>query len=285
MIDASTRLCCLIGHPVSHSVSPQMHNAAFRALNLNYVYLAFDVREMDLEKAVNGLRAMGSPGFNVTIPHKIKIISFLDELDESAEKVGAVNTVVIKDGGARGYNTDVYGVEKALRGRNLTRTKPAMVIGAGGAAKAASVALLDLGFRKLIIANRTIEKARELASRIRSMGCEAEYCGLDKAGDLAAECGIIINATPLGMHPKTGETPLRSSEIPENSIVLDMVYNPLKTRFLREAEKAGAEIVSGLEVLVYQGAKAFELWTGCEAPVDVMREAALKALGVIRDEG
>ncbi len=278
MIDASTKLCCLIGHPVSHSVSPQMHNAAFRALNLNYVYLAFDVGEADLEKAVEGLKAIGSPGFNVTIPHKIRVMDFLDKLDESAEKVGAVNTVVIKDGRTQGYNTDVYGIEEALKERHLTRVKPAMVIGAGGAAKAAAVALLNLGFRKLIIANRTIEKAKELAWWIKSMGVEAEFCGLDEAGEAATRCGIIVNATPLGMRPRIEETPLRSQEIPSNSIVLDMVYNPLRTRLLREAEEAGAETISGLEVLVYQGAKAFELWTRCAAPVDVMREAALRAL-------
>lgn len=279
MIDASTKLCCLIGHPVAHSVSPQMHNAAFEALKLNYVYLAFDVVEEDLGRAVEGLKALGAAGFNVTIPHKVSVIRFLDDLDESAEIVGAVNTVVIRGEVARGYNTDVHGVEEALRKRRMRAAKPALVIGAGGAARAAVAAALKLGHGKVVIANRTIEKAMELAGWVNSMGGEAEYCGLEEAGRAAAECGLIVNATSMGMHPRIDETPLRRWEIPCDSIVLDLVYNPLRTRLLREAEAAGAEAVSGLEVLVYQGAKAFELWTGHEAPIEVMREAALRALG------
>ncbi|MCX8187706.1 MAG: shikimate dehydrogenase [Nitrososphaeria archaeon] len=284
MIDASTKLCCLIGHPIAHSVSPQMHNAAFKALKLNYVYLAFDVEEDDLGRAVEGLKAIGAAGFNVTIPHKVSVIKFLDDLDESAEVVGAVNTVVIRDELARGYNTDVHGVEEALRGRTRA-AKPALIIGAGGAARAAVAAVLKLGHGKIIIANRTVEKARELAGWVNSMGGEAEFCGLDEVGRAAAECGLIVNATSMGMHPRIDETPLRRWEIPGDSIVLDLVYNPLRTRLLREAEAAGAEAVSGLEVLVYQGARAFELWTGREAPTEVMREAALRCLEVTRCEG
>ena len=278
MIDASTRLCCLIGHPVSHSLSPQIHNAAFKALNLNYAYLTFDVRVDELENAIRGLKALGAAGFNITIPHKIRAVRFLDELDEVAEKAGAVNTVVIKNEKLFGYNTDVYGVEESLRNLDLPKSKPALVIGAGGAAKAVLVALLNLGFRRFVIANRTIRKAEALASWIESMNAEAEFCGLDQIKEKSAGCGLLVNATPIGMTPKTDETPLTSGEIPRTSTALDLVYNPLKTRFLKEAEKAGAETISGLSVLVHQAAKAFELWTDCCPPLGVMWDAAAQAL-------
>ncbi len=274
-IDSSTRLCSLIGHPIKHSVSPQMHNAAFRAVGLNYVYLAFDVKPEALEHAVKGLRAVGAAGFNVTIPHKVEVMRFLDELDKSAETTGAVNTVVIEDS-LKGYNTDVYGVEEALR--DVRIGDYAMIIGAGGAARASGVALTNLGFRKIIVANRTLSKARALAERLRRLGVEVEVVGLGEAGVHAEKCSLIVNATPIGMTPNVDETPLKSSEIPGDAVVLDLVYNPIRTRLLQEAERAGAQAVSGLEVLVYQGARAFKLWTGVEAPVEVMRSEALKAL-------
>ena len=278
MINASTKLCCLIGCPVAHSVSPQMHNAAFKALGLNYVYLAFEVAVEDLEKAVRGLKAIGVAGFNVTIPHKINVMKYLDELDESAEETGAVNTVASEDGLLIGYNTDVYGVMKALEGFNLPKTKPALIIGAGGAARAAANALMKIGFNEIVIANRTIEKARQLADWIKSTGRKAHFHSLDRLGYIARGCGVIINATSIGMLPHANETLLTSKDIPENSIVLDLVYNPPKTKLLREAERAGAKIISGIEVLIHQGARAFELWTRCKAPIDVMRKAVLAAL-------
>ena len=278
MINASTKLCCLIGCPVTHSVSPQMHNAAFKALGLNYVYLAFEVAVEDLETAVRGLKAIGVAGFNVTIPHKINVMKYLDELDESAEEAGAVNTVASEDGLLIGYNTDVYGVMKALEGFNLPKTKPALIIGAGGAARAAANALMKIGFDEIVIANRTVEKARQLADWIKSTGRKAYSHGLDRLGYIARGCGVIINATSIGMLPHANETLLTSKNIPEDSIVLDLVYNPPKTKLLREAERAGAKIISGIEVLIHQGARAFELWTRCKAPIDVMRRAVLAAL-------
>ncbi len=278
MIDSATRLCCLIGHPVEHSVSPQMHNSAFRSLGLNYVYLAFDVVEDALEIAVKGLKALRAVGFNVTIPHKIRVMRLLDELDESAERAGAVNTVVNERGALKGYNTDVYGIERALRRFRLPSSEQAMIIGAGGAARASIIALLNLGFEKILIANRTLKKAQSLADWIKSMGFSADACSLEEGRRRAESCKLIVNATPIGMHPNVNETPLSRDEIPSDSIILDLVYNPPRTKLLEEAEKAGARVVSGIEVLVYQGAESFKLWTGREAPIEVMREAALKAL-------
>ncbi len=279
LVNSTTRLCCLIGHPVAHSVSPQMHNAAFKALGLDYVYLAFDVEKNKLKTAVDGLRALGAAGFNVTIPHKVSIVEYLDGLDGKAEKAGTVNTVVLENDLFIGYNTDIYGIAKALEGFNLPEDKAALIIGAGGAARAAVIALLNLGFDEIILANRTVEKAYELSGWVRSMNRRASFCGLDRLGEAAGNCGLIVNATPIGMSPKTDETPLRSKDIPENAIVLDMVYNPLRTKLLKEAEKAGAKTIPGIEVLVHQGAEAFELWTGRKAPIEVMRKAALTALG------
>ena len=282
MIDSETRLCCLIGHPVRHSVSPQMHNAAFRALDLNYVYLAFDVEEGSLADAVKGLKAIGARGFNVTIPHKISVMRFLDELDETAEKTGAVNVVVNDEGVLRGYNTDVYGIERALREAGLTEVDAAIVFGAGGAARAAVAALLDLEARKLIIANRTLARAEELARWIEKAGCISEACGLRDGRNRARECEVIVNATPIGMYPRIDEAVLDSGGIPGGAVVLDLVYNPPRTRLLEEAERAGAKPVSGVDVLVYQGAYAFRLWTGADPPIELMKRAAVEALEAMK---
>lgn len=278
-IDSSTRLCCLIGHPVKHSVSPQMHNAAFKKLGLNCIYLVFDVLEESLGKAVNGLRSLKVLGFNVTIPHKIGIIRFLDEFDDSARLVGAVNTVVQKDGVLIGYNTDLYGIERVLGEVDELNRDLGLIIGAGGAGRASAIALTNLGFSEIIIANRTIKRASNLAKQIHDLGFSAKPIPLTDLSRYASSANLIINATPLGMAPDLiYETPLKRDHIRRDSIVLDLVYNPIKTRLLIEAEKAGAYVISGLKVLVAQGAKAFKLWTGIDPPIDIMYSAALKAI-------
>jgi len=279
-IDSSTRLCCLIGHPVKHSISPIMHNAAFKKLKLNCIYLAFDVEPEDLGSAVNGLRSIKALGFNVTIPYKIDVMRFLDRLDDSAELVGSVNTVLIRNGELIGYNTDLHGIKASLEREDFIGDR-AMILGAGGAARAALVSLLDLGFRDILIANRTLKRGEELAAKALGLGASrAKAISLDEARRCAGSCSLIINATPIGMAPDLiDETPLTSEEIPRDAVVLDLVYNPLKTRLLREAEKAGAKAVTGLEVLIHQGARAFKLWTGRSPPIDAMYHAALKALG------
>lgn len=278
-IDSSTRLCCLIGHPVKHSVSPQMHNAAFKELGLNCIYLVFDVLEESLGEAVNGLRSIGVLGFNVTIPHKIRIIKFLDELDGSAKLVKAVNTVIRRDDKLIGYNTDLYGIERVLREVDELNRDLGLIIGAGGAGRASAIALTNLGFSEIIIANRTFERASNLAEQILELGFSAKPIPLTDLPRYASSANLIINATPLGMAPSLiSETPLKRDHIRRDSIVLDLVYNPLRTRLLIEAERAGACTISGLKVLVAQGAEAFKLWTGIDPPIDVMYSAALKAL-------
>jgi shikimate dehydrogenase len=263
-----------------------MHNAAFRALGLNYVYLAFDVSTEMLADAVAGLRALDAAGFNVTIPHKVAVMSLLDELDRSAERTGAVNTVVNYRGALRGYNTDLQGIRRALEGRGLPISMPALVIGAGGAARAAVAALIDLGFRRILIANRTPERSLALAEIARSLGASAEALDPEEGRRRAIECGVVINATPVGMYPDRDATPLVAEEMRRGMVVLDLVYNPPKTRLLEEAERAGAIPVSGLDILVYQGAEAFRLWTGVDPPIEVTRRAAIEALeGYQEDEG
>lgn len=278
-VDSSTRLCCLIGHPVKHSVSPQMHNAAFKELGLNCIYLVFDVLEESLGEAVNGLRSIGVLGFNVTIPHKIRIIKFLDELDDSAKLVKAVNTVIRRGDKLIGYNTDLCGIERVLREVDELNRDLGLIIGAGGAGRASAIALTNLGFSEIIIANRTFERASNLAEQILELGFSAKPIPLTDLPRYASSTNLIINATPLGMAPSLiSETPLKRDHIRGDSIVLDLVYNPLRTRLLIEAERAGARTISGLKVLVAQGAEAFKLWTGIDPPIDVMYSAALKAL-------
>ena len=278
-INSCTRLCCLIGHPVKHSVSPQMHNAAFKELGLNCIYLVFDVLEEMLREAVDGLRSLRILGFNVTIPHKIRIIKFLDELDNSAKLVKAVNTVVQRNGELIGYNTDLYGIEQVLREVDELNCGLGLIIGAGGAGRASAIALTNLGFSEIIIANRTFKRASNLAKQIRELGFSAKPILLTDLSRYASSANLIINATPLGMAPNLiSETPLKRDHIKRGSVVLDLVYNPLRTKLLIEAEKAGAYTISGLKVLVAQGARSFKLWTGIDPPIGTMYSAALKAL-------
>lgn len=284
-VDAGTRLCALIGHPVAHSVSPQMHNAAFRALGLDYIYLAFDVEPGQLARAVRGLRALGVAGFNVTIPHKVSVMRLLDGLDSSARDAGAVNTVAIGREGLIGYNTDVYGIENSLKTAEKLKPGRAMIIGAGGAARATAIALHRLGYKEVVIANRRLWRAAALARRLKTIGVKAKAVELGDAGKYSRSCAVIVNATPIGMWPEASGTPLKAREIPGDAVVLDLVYNPAKTILLEEAERAGAEAIPGITPLVEQGAKAFELWTGVEAPKDVMLRAAEEALGRMMDEG
>ena len=277
-ITSETRLCGLIGHPIIHSVSPQMHNAAFKFLKLSYIYLAFDVLDEKLGEAVRGLASLGARGFNVTIPHKVSVIRFLDYLDSSAEKAGAVNTVVIREGELVGYNTDVNGVREVLKRTGGIEGERALIIGAGGAARAVGVALIECGFRDILIANRTPERGRELAERLRELGANSGYIEFRKLESYIGETRLIVNTTPIGMWPNIDESPVREEKINEKMVVLDLVYNPAETRLLKEARLRGAVTLSGLEVLVEQGAAAFKLWTGVEAPREVMMKAAEEAL-------
>ncbi|MCL7389865.1 MAG: shikimate dehydrogenase [Thaumarchaeota archaeon] len=277
-IDSETRLCCLIGHPVKHSISPQLHNSAFKHLGLNIVYLSFDIELRYLRRAVEGLKSLNVVGFNVTIPYKVAIIKLLDVLDSTAKETRAVNTVVLKNNELIGYNTDVEGIKRSLLDSRNTLDGRALIIGAGGAARAAVVALKNLGIKEIVIANRRIWRAAALVRMFKMNDLEMKSVSLAEVGRYSRTSSIIINATPIGMWPRQDETPLSSNDIPGNSTVLDLVYNPLKTKLLEEAEKAGAETINGLKPLIEQAVKSFELWTGLHPPRDILWKVAEEAL-------
>jgi len=282
-ISGKTRLCGLIGDPVEHTMSPAMHNAAFRELGLDFLYVPFRVKREELGKAIEGMRALNIKGLNVTIPHKVAVLQFLDELDPLAGKIGAVNTIVNDDGLLKGYNTDASGFLQALLEREIEpEGRNIVILGAGGASRAVSFILADRGAH-LVILNRLLELnwAEELAGRISQIfSKEVEALELNRENLIKAlgKADILVNTTSVGMSPNIDETPVASDLLRSDVVVFDIVYNPIKTRLLREAEMAGAKTIGGLDMLVWQGALAFEKWTGRKAPVELMREEAIKLL-------
>jgi len=280
-IGGKTRICGVMGDLVAHSVSPAMHNAAFRELGLDYAYLPFNVGADNLGKAVDGIRALNLVGMNVTIPHKVAVIPLLDEVDPQAQQIGAVNVIHNKDGRLAGSNTDAEGFLRLLEGHGINaRGLRVVVLGAGGAARAACFALASQG-AVITILNRTADKAagcaREMAG---NTGCTFEALEMN-AANLAralAETDLLVNATSIGMAPGADRSPVNSELLERRHTVVDIVYNPVKTRLVRDAEKAGAVAIGGLDMLAWQGALAFERWTGRAAPFDVMRRAATRAV-------
>ena len=276
-----TKLFALIGDPVERSLSPAMHNAAFRALRLDCTYVALRVPRAMLADAVAGVRAIGMAGLNVTHPHKVGVIGLLDELDESAEMMGAVNTVKNERGKLIGFNTDGRGATLALE-REVGKLcgRRVLLLGAGGAARAIAFSLVQAGAR-LTIANRTASKAKRLAAAIdRRLGVKVSRVNLEKRvlADAVKRADIVINATTTGMFPNVNDTLVTASMMHRGLIVNDIVYEPVQTKLLREAKKAGARTVNGLGMLVHQGALAFGIWTGKRAPVKVMEAAAKREL-------
>ncbi len=280
-ISSKTKICGIIGDPIEHTMSPVMHNAAFKNKGVDYVYLAFRVKKEELSKAIEGMRALNIRGLNITIPHKVAVIPFLDELDSLADKIGAINTVVNNDGVLKGYNTDATGFLQALRERGIEpKGKSVVILGAGGASRAISFILAERG-SSLVILNRTWDKAKICTDRISEIfQREATALKLDRENLAAAlsKADILINATSVGMSPNIDETPVTSDLLRPSLVVYDIVNNPIKTRLQREAEAVGAKTISGLDMLVWQGALAFEKWTSLKAPVELMREKVIKVL-------
>jgi shikimate dehydrogenase len=289
MINTSTTLCAVIGDPVSHTISPAMHNAALARLGLDYVYLAFRVESKQLHRAVEGMKAFNVRGLNVTIPHKVGIVAFLDELDPIAADIGAVNTIVNNEGRLKGYNTDASGFLRSLiAGGFDPNRKKVILLGAGGAARAIGFALAQRGAH-ITVLNRKIEieQAVLLAQNLsRVTKSKVSAFALDAANLKASLVGadLLVNATSVGMSPGSGDTPVPARLLQPGLSVFDVVYTPLETRLLREARARGCRVISGLEMLVQQGALSFELWTGEKAPLDLMRNAALAALNSNEDE-
>jgi len=278
-------LCYLIGYPVGHSMSAVMHNAAFMELGLDFAYHLLEVRPEDLEKAVSEtLRASDVRGANVTIPHKVSVMGYLDEIDLEAVRIGAVNTIVNDGGRLKGYNTDGIGALRAIRERyGDLRGARAVILGAGGAARAISYKLAE-NVSEVRILNWTPSCAEALSDYLSSLReCRAEISSDDLSRDSIRAslegADILVNTTPLGMHPDTEASPVDPDLLRPGLLVFDAVYNPPTTRLLREAEASGSRVLTGVSMLVYQGVAAFELWTGREAPEAVMRESGLDARG------
>ncbi len=288
-IKGSTHVFCVLGHPVSHSRSPAMQNAALAAMGIDGVYVAFDVPPESLGAAVRGLKALGAGGVNCTVPHKEAVIEFCDELDEEAALLGAVNTLVFKDERILGHNTDGYGFLADLRSEGWNgEGETALVLGAGGAARAI-VASLGRICGRVVIANRTGERAEALAAEFnkklgaanRKAHLEAIGFSAEDLGRCAIEADLIVNTTTLGMKGASGGEempPVPVESFRGGQLVYDLIYNPLETRLLREARAAGAQGMHGAGMLAHQGARALELWTGHEAPAELMKQTVLNTL-------
>ena len=253
----------VFGNPVGHSLSPIMHTAAFTATAFNGVYVAVPVQE--IRPAVAGLRALGFRGASITIPHKESVMACLDEVEETARRIKAVNTIVNADGRLQGYNTDVSGAIRALKDKIALTGRAVAILGAGGAARAVAFGILAEGGRVTIF-NRAAERGEKLADEL-----QADFRPLSEFK--ADPCEILINTTPAGMAPWADATPVAAETLRPGLVVMDIVYNPLKTRLLREAARTGCTTIDGLSMFVHQGARQFELWTGMKAPVDIMRMA------------
>ncbi|PJO40278.1 shikimate dehydrogenase [Lysinibacillus xylanilyticus] len=265
----------VIGDPIEHSKSPAMHNAWFEELSIDATYIPVHVSSENLESAVAGLKTLGASGWNITIPHKTAIIPYLDELDELAQKMGAVNTVVrTKEGRLKGYNTDGVGFVRSLEeavGKSH-KDKPVLLIGAGGAARGIAFAMQQQGYMNLTIANRTVANAQAI---VDEMGI-GNAISLAEAEETLADFGILVQMTSAGLATGNFSMPFSLERLTKGAIVADIVYNPLMTPFLQAAEEKGATVVTGLGMFVHQGAIAFEHWLG-EYPNTNSMIAQLKA--------
>ncbi len=267
-IDRKTKLYGILGDPVSHSLSPVMHNAAFNELGINAIYLPFRAR--DIEAAVTGIRGLSVQGASVTIPHKEKVMGLLESVDPVAKKIGAVNTIVLDGTRLRGLNTDWIGATKALEEKSSLAGRKVVLLGAGGSARAIGFGLQEKG-ADFCLASRTESRGRTLAD---TLNCP--WIALSDVGALTGD--ILINATSVGMVPKVDESPVPESVVANFDVVMDIVYAPLETHLLRLAKNSGCTVINGLEMLLYQGVAQFETWIGANAPVEVMRRALLNAL-------
>jgi len=281
MITGKTRIIGVIGHPIEHSMSPPMHNNAYEELNMDYVYVAFNVLPENIDTLIQSCKTMGITGLNVTIPHKTTIIPYLDEIDQTAQKIGAVNTIQFKNGIAKGFNTDGIGAIKSLQAHTSLEGKNVLIIGAGGASKAISFTLLNENINSLIIANRSKENANDLIENIKNQSNfeNISYIDLEKCDEFIEDVDIIINTTPIGMYPKHEvQPPIKTDKINEKHVVMDIIYNPLETKLLEKSRINGATTINGTSMLINQGLASFKIFTGCEASYESFEEALLNIL-------
>jgi len=283
LINGKTVVCGLLGYPVAHSFSPEMHNRAFEKLRLNWAYLPFEVNPKYLAQAVEGVRSLNIVGVNVTVPHKERVIEFLDEVTRTAKAIGAVNIIMNDNGKLIGHNTDGVGFIKSLEECGFSATdKKVVVLGSGGAAKAVCVQLAIEGIADITIVNRNIKKANNLAKFMSDFKVNVSIVNWDQKDlirDKMQKSDLIVQATSIGMHPDNALPPIPDGCFRERQMVCDLVYNPVETKFLQKAKHSGAIIVNGLGMLLYQGAAAFEMWTGKKAPIDVMKKVLVGKFG------
>jgi len=258
----------VLGNPIHHSLSPVMHNAAFKAAGVNALYVAFE--SSDLRGSILGMRALGICGMSVTIPFKTAVIPYLDELDELAEQIGAVNTIVTVKDRLKGYNTDGLGAMKALEAKIDLAGKSCVLVGAGGAARGIGFMAREKGM-KLVVANRSMDRGLALADFL-----ECPFIPLERIREIRVN--VLIQTTPVGMFPVDNASPVPDHVFQKEMVVMDAIYNPLETRLLKSARAHGCATISGLEMFIHQGAEQFRLWTGSNPPVDVMRDAVVNVL-------
>ena len=280
MINGKTEIYGVIGHPITHTISPNIHNTAFKQLKMNAVYIAFDVFPENLKKAVDGLKSIGINGFNVTIPHKTSIIPCLDKIDPLAKRISAVNTVKNVNNKFFGFNTDIDGVLNTFQQKNIDiNGRKVVLVGAGGAAKAIGFALAPLA-KELVILNRTERNAVKLAKSILqdSNTVKGKRLTPQTIAKELEDTQVLINATPIGMHPNSGNSIVKKDLLHDKLTVLDIVYNPIETKLLTDAKSKGAKTLNGLSMLIYQAASSFKIWTNVEIDPPIMLKAATKVM-------
>jgi len=278
-ISAKTRIFCIIGHPITHSFSPSIHNYWFKELGLDFKYLAFDVHPDQLKQSIKGIKALNIKGFNVTIPHKEAILNLIDKVDVLAQEIGAINAIKLEEGDLIGRNTDALGGKKALLDAGCKiKDKKVLILGAGGAARAISFALIE-DIDSLVIANRTSERVRILAGDlIKKKNNEIKIINFNTQS-LKKELGdidILINTTPIGMYPNINKSPISKEILHSDLFIFDLVYNPIETQLLKEANLIGCKSQGGLDMLINQGALAFEWWTNKKPSIDKIKDKIIE---------
>ena len=264
----------VIGDPIDHSLSPNIHSAAFRELDLDSSYIAYRIPKGELAEGIEGLKKIKIDGFNITIPHKIEMMKYLDKIDESCSLIGAVNTVSNIDGVLKGYNTDMDGFLEPFKKKELKISDAkVLLIGAGGAARAIVAGFAKEKASSITIANRTLDKARSLSEFAKKVGLDANAVKIEDVKDSAKNYDIIVNATSVGLRNEPSVISLEG--ISEKTIVYDIVYMPMNTDFIKKAKEEKAIVIYGYEMLLGQAVRAFEIWHGIEAPYNAMKKALL----------
>lgn len=280
-ISGRTRICGVIGDPIEHTLSPIMHNAAFKHLGLDFAYLAFRVEKAELKNAIKGMRSLGIHGLNVTMPHKSEVIKYLDDVDSTANFIGAANTILNDAGKLLGFNTDGIGAIRALEENGVKiEGKKMLLLGAGGAAKAIAFSAAE-HLDELVILNRNVGKAKGIAEGLRrkfNKKITADSLSQDAIKENLKNSDILVNATSVGMHPNENQSLIAKEWLKPDIYVMDIIYNPIETKLLKNAKEMGSKVISGIEMLIHQGAASFEIWTGRRAPIKIMKDAILRRL-------